>query len=130
MDRSVLEGDPHAVIEGMLIGSFAMGAQEGYVYVPERISAGRLDRSPAPSPTPKERGLLGDDIFGSGHSFRIKVRRGAGAFVCGEETSLIASIEGHSGEPRPRPPFPAIQGLWGEPTVINNVKTWASVGPI
>ncbi len=78
----------------------------------------------------EKRGLLGDDIFGSGHSFRIKVRRGAGAFVCGEETSLIASIEGHSGEPRPRPPFPAIQGLWGEPTVINNVKTWASVGPI
>ena len=73
---------------------------------------------------------MGDDIFGSGHSLRIKVRRGAGAFVCGEETSLIASIEGHAGEPRPRPPFPAVKGLWGKPTVINNVKTWASLGPI
>ena len=78
----------------------------------------------------EQSGLLGDDIFGSGFSFRIRVRRGAGAFVCGEETSLIASIEGHSGEPRSRPPYPAVKGLWGKPTVINNVKTLASVGPI
>jgi NADH:ubiquinone oxidoreductase subunit F (NADH-binding)/Pyruvate/2-oxoacid:ferredoxin oxidoreductase delta subunit/(2Fe-2S) ferredoxin len=129
MDRSVLEGDPHVVIEGMLIGSLAIGAHEGYIYVrseyPLAVSTithaiGQAEAS----------GLLGDDIFGSGHSFRIKVRRGAGAFVCGEETSLIASIEGYAGDPRPRPPFPAVKGLWGKPTVINNVKTWASVGPI
>jgi len=129
MDRSVLEGDPHAVIEGMLIGSFAIGATQGYVYVRSEypLAVSTITRAIADA---EKRGLLGDDIFGSGHSFRIKVRRGAGAFVCGEETSLIASIEGRPGEPRPRPPFPAIQGLWGEPTVINNVKTWASVGPI
>ena len=129
MDRSVLEGDPHAVIEGMLIGSLAVGAHEGYIYVrseyPLAVSTitGAIRQA-------EESGLLGDDIFGSGHSLRIKVRRGAGAFVCGEETSLIASIEGYAGEPRPRPPFPAVKGLWGKPTVINNVKTWASVGPI
>jgi NADH:ubiquinone oxidoreductase subunit F (NADH-binding)/NAD-dependent dihydropyrimidine dehydrogenase PreA subunit/(2Fe-2S) ferredoxin len=129
MDRSVLEGDPHAVLEGMLVASYAIGAREGYLYVrseyPLAVStvARAIEEAEA-------RGLLGDDIFGSGHGFRVRVRRGAGAFVCGEETALIASIEGHSGEPRPRPPFPAESGLWGKPTVINNVKTWASVGPI
>ena len=129
MDRSVLEGDPHAVLEGMVIASYAIGAHEGYLYIrseyPLAVSTVTHAIREAES-----RGLLGDDIFGSGHSFHIKVRRGAGAFVCGEETALIASIEGRSGEPRPRPPFPAVSGLWGKPTVINNVKTWASVGPI
>ncbi|MBI5576814.1 MAG: NADH-quinone oxidoreductase subunit NuoF [Deltaproteobacteria bacterium] len=129
MDRSVLEGDPHAVIEGMLIGAYAIGAREGIVYVrseyPLAVTTIRHAISEAES-----LGLLGDDIFGSGFSFRLKVRRGAGAFVCGEETALIASIEGRSGEPQPRPPYPAEKGLWGKPTVINNVKTWASVGPI
>jgi NADH:ubiquinone oxidoreductase subunit F (NADH-binding)/(2Fe-2S) ferredoxin/Pyruvate/2-oxoacid:ferredoxin oxidoreductase delta subunit len=129
MDRSVLEGDPHAVIEGMLIGSFAIGASEGYVYVRSEYPLAVSTITHAIRQA-EEHGLLGDNIFGSGHSFRIKVRRGAGAFVCGEETSLIASIEGHAGEPRPRPPFPAIKGLWGKPTVINNVKTLASIGPI
>ena len=129
MDRSVLEGDPHAVLEGMIIASFAIGAHEGYLYIrseyPLAVSTVTHAIQEAES-----RGLLGDDIFGSGHSFHVKVRRGAGAFVCGEETALIASIEGRSGEPRSRPPFPAVSGLWGKPTVINNVKTWASVGPI
>ena len=129
MDRSVLEGDPHAVIEGMLIGSLAIGAHEGYIYVRSEYPLAVSTITHAIRQA-EESGLLGDDIFGSGHSLRIKVRRGAGAFVCGEETSLIASIEGYAGEPRPRPPFPAVKGLWGKPTVINNVKTWASLGPI
>ena len=129
MDRSVLEGDPHAVLEGMIIGAYAIGASEGFIYVrseyPLAVSTIQhaIDQA-------EQAGLLGDDILGSGFSFRVKVRRGAGAFVCGEETSLLASIEGHSGEPRSRPPYPATSGLWGKPTVINNVKTWASVGPI
>ncbi|MEW6720109.1 MAG: NADH-quinone oxidoreductase subunit NuoF [Thermodesulfobacteriota bacterium] len=129
MDRSVLESDPHAVLEGMLVASYAIGAREGFLYVrseyPLAVSTVTHAIREAES-----RGLLGDDIFGSGHSFRITVRRGAGAFVCGEETALIASIEGRPGEPRPRPPFPAESGLWGKPTAINNVKTLASVGPI
>lgn len=129
MDRSVLEGDPHAVLEGMLIASFAIGAREGYLYVRSEYPLAVTTVTHAIREA-EARGLLGDDIFGSGHSFRVKVRRGAGAFVCGEETALIASIEGRSGEPRPRPPFPAVSGLWGKPTVINNVKTLASVGPI
>jgi NADH:ubiquinone oxidoreductase subunit F (NADH-binding)/NAD-dependent dihydropyrimidine dehydrogenase PreA subunit/(2Fe-2S) ferredoxin len=129
MDRSVLEGDPHAVIEGMIIGSLAVGAHEGYVYVRSEYPLAVSTVTHAIRQA-EESGLLGDDIFGSGHALRLKVRRGAGAFVCGEETSLIASIEGYAGEPRPRPPFPAVKGLWGKPTVINNVKTWASLGPI
>jgi NADH:ubiquinone oxidoreductase subunit F (NADH-binding)/(2Fe-2S) ferredoxin/ferredoxin len=129
MDRSVLEGDPHAVIEGMIIGSYAIGAHEAYIYVRSEYPLA-VSTITAAIKQAEEYGLLGDNIFGSGHSLRIKVRRGAGAFVCGEETSLIASIEGHAGEPRSRPPFPAVQGLWGKPTVINNVKTWASVAPI
>ena len=129
MDRSVLEGDPHAVIEGMLIASYAIGSSEGCIYVRSEYPLAVTTITQAIEEA-ERRGLLGDDIFGSGHSLRIKVRRGAGAFVCGEETALIASIEGHSGEPRSRPPFPAVKGLWGKPTVINNVKTWASVGPI
>jgi NADH:ubiquinone oxidoreductase subunit F (NADH-binding)/NAD-dependent dihydropyrimidine dehydrogenase PreA subunit/(2Fe-2S) ferredoxin len=129
MDRSVLEGDPHAVIEGMLIASYAIGAHEGFLYIRSEYPLAVTTVAHAIREAGKH-GLLGDDIFGSGHSFHLKVRRGAGAFVCGEETALIASIEGRSGEPRPRPPFPAVSGLWGMPTVINNVKTWASVGPI
>jgi NADH:ubiquinone oxidoreductase subunit F (NADH-binding)/NAD-dependent dihydropyrimidine dehydrogenase PreA subunit len=129
MDRSVLEGDPHAVIEGMLIAAYAAGASQGYVYVRSEypLAVSTMSRAIAEA---EKHGVLGDDVFGTGFSFRIKVRRGAGAFVCGEETSLIASIEGHSGEPRSRPPYPAVCGLWGKPTVINNVKTLASVGPI
>jgi NADH:ubiquinone oxidoreductase subunit F (NADH-binding)/Pyruvate/2-oxoacid:ferredoxin oxidoreductase delta subunit/(2Fe-2S) ferredoxin len=129
MDRSVLEGDPHAVIEGMIVASYAIGAHEGYIYVRSEYPLAVSTITHAIEQAEKS-GLLGDDIFGSGHAFRIKVRRGAGAFVCGEETSLIASIEGHAGEPRSRPPFPAQKGLWGKPTVINNVKTWASVSAI
>ena len=129
MDRSVLEGDPHAVLEGMLIGAYAIGASEGFVYVRSEypLAVSTVHRAIHQA---KARGLLGENILGTEFSFRVKVRKGAGAFVCGEETSLIASIEGHAGEPRTRPPYPAVSGLWGEPTVINNVKTWASVGPI
>ena len=129
MDRTVLEGDPHTVLEGMLIGSFAIGAREGFVYVRDEyplaieILEHAIDQA-------HRRGLLGDDIFGSGWSFRVTVRRGAGAYVCGEETALIESLEGRSGEPRSRPPYPVTHGLWGKPTVVNNVKTWASVPPI
>ncbi len=129
MDRSVLEGDPHAIIEGMIIGSYAIGARQGYVYVRSEypLAIGILEHAIAEA---EKTGLLGDDIFGSGWSFNLSVRRGAGAYVCGEETGLIESIEGHAGEPRGRPPFPVSEGLWGKPTVVNNVKTWASVAPI
>ena len=129
MDRTVLEGDPHAVLEGMLIGSYAIGASEGFIYVRSEyplaieILEHAIDEA-------EDRGLLGEDIFGSGWSFRVTVRRGAGAYICGEETALIESLEGHSGEPRTRPPYPVTSGLWGKPTVVNNVKTWASVPPI
>ncbi len=129
MDRSVLEGDPHAIIEGMIVGSYAVGAHQGYVYVRSEypLAIAILERAIADA---EKYGLLGDAIFGSEWSFRLSVRRGAGAYVCGEETGLIESIEGHSGEPRGRPPFPVTEGLWGKPTVVNNVKTWASVAPI
>ena len=129
MDRGILEGDPHAVLEGMLIAAFAIGASQGYVYVRSEYPLAVATISQAVRQA-EEHGLLGDDVLGTGFSFGVTVRRGAGAFVCGEETSLIASIEGHSGEPRPRPPFPAVKGLWGKPTVINNVKTLAGIGPI
>jgi NADH:ubiquinone oxidoreductase subunit F (NADH-binding)/(2Fe-2S) ferredoxin len=126
MDRSLLEGNPHSVIEGMIIGAFALGADEGYVYVraeyPLAVQHLRVALVQA-----EEYGLLGDNILGSGWNFRIRLVQGAGAFVCGEETALIASIQGRVGEPSPRPPYPAQKGLWGKPTVINNVKTWASV---
>ena len=129
MDRCVLEGDPHAIIEGMIIGSYAIGAREGYVYVRSEypLAITILEHAMAEA---ENYGLLGEDIFGSGWSFRLGVRRGAGAYVFGEETRLIESIEGHAGEPRGRPPFPVNEGLWGKPTVVNNVKTWASVAPI
>jgi len=129
MDRSVLEGDPHAIIEGMILGSFAIGATEGFIYVRSEypLAISTLEKAIDDA---EDRGLLGDNIMGSGWSFRLSVRRGAGAYVCGEETALIESIEGHSGEPRGRPPFPVVKGVWQKPTVVNNVKTWASVAPI
>ncbi len=129
MDRGILEGDPHAVIEGMAIGAYAIGASEGYVYCRAEypLAIHRLKIAMAQA---EALGLLGKRIFGSDFSFRLKIREGAGAFVCGEETSLIASIEGKVGEPRPRPPFPAQSGLWGKPTIINNVKTWSHIAPI
>ncbi len=129
MDRSVLEGDPHRVIEGMAICGYAIGADEGYVYVraeyPLAIKRLRIAIKQA-----EEMGLLGDGILGSSFNFHIKIKEGAGAFVCGEETALLASIEGRRGMPRPRPPFPAISGLWGKPTNINNVETFANVPQI
>ncbi len=129
MDRSVLEGDPHSLIEGMIIGSFAIGASQGYVYVRAEypLAVARLQKAIDDA---VEYGLLGDDILGTGFSFNLEIRMGSGAFVCGEETALIASIEGKRGEPRPRPPFPAQKGLWGKPTVLNNVETFANVPAI
>ena len=126
MDRTVLESDPHSVIEGMLIGAYAISAREGYVYVRDEypLAVERLANAMAQA---EEYGLLGENILGSGFGFSLKIVRGAGAFVCGEETAMIASIEGGLGEPRPKPPYPAVAGLWGQPTIINNVKTWATV---
>jgi NADH-quinone oxidoreductase subunit F len=126
MDRSLLEGNPHSVIEGLIIGAFALGASEGYVYVRAEYPLAVQHLTVALAQA-EEDGLLGENILGSGLNFRIHLVQGAGAFVCGEETALIASIEGRVGEPMPRPPYPAQKGLWGKPTVINNVKTWASV---
>ena len=126
MDRSVLEGNPHSVIEGMLIGAFAIGATDGYVYVrheyPFAVERLRIALDQA-----REHGLLGKNILDSGFDFDIRINQGAGAFVCGEETALLASIEGRRGMPRSRPPYPAVEGLWGYPTNTNNVETWANV---
>jgi len=129
MDRSVLEGDPHAVLEGLIIAAYAIGAHEGFIYVRSEypLAVSTLEHTLVEA---ERSGLLGEDLFGSGFSLRIRVRKGAGAFVCGEETSLIASIEGRSGEPRTRPPYPAVKGLWWKPTIVNNVKTLSSLGPI
>ena len=129
MDRSVLEGDPHALIEAMAIAGYAIGADEGYVYVRAEypIAVRRLQIAIDQA---REYGLLGKDIFGTGFNFDITVRLGAGAFVCGEETALLTSIEGNRGEPRPRPPFPAVKGLYGQPTIINNVETYANIAQI
>ena len=129
MDRTVLESDPHSVIEGMIIAGYAVGAAQGFAYVRHEypLAVKRLARALAQA---EECGLLGEDILGSGFGFRIRIVRGAGAFVCGEETALLASIEGGLGEPHPKPPYPAVAGLWGQPTVINNVKTLATVPPI
>jgi NADH:ubiquinone oxidoreductase subunit F (NADH-binding)/(2Fe-2S) ferredoxin len=129
MDRGILEGDPHAVLEGMVIGAYAMGAGEGYVYCRAEYPLA-IEHLKTAIAQAEAYGLLGDQIFGTGFSFHLKIREGAGAFVCGEETALIASIEGRVGEPRPRPPFPAQSGLWGMPTTINNVKTWSHIAPI
>jgi len=126
MDRSVMEGNPHSVIEGMVIGAFGMGIHQGFVYIraeyPLAVENLRIALRQA-----EAAGLLGRDILGTGFDFSLSVRLGAGAFVCGEETALMASIEGRIGEPHPRPPYPAEAGLWGKPTNINNVKTWAAV---
>ncbi|MEE4310972.1 MAG: NADH-quinone oxidoreductase subunit F, partial [candidate division KSB1 bacterium] len=129
MDRSLLESDPHSVLEGMLIGAYAMGAQKGFIYVRiEYPLALRTIRNAIQQA--ESYGILGKGIMGSDFDFNIKVVVGAGAFVCGEETALIASIEGRVGEPRQRPPFPIQRGLWGKPTSINNVETWSNVAPI
>ncbi|MHB9132781.1 MAG: NADH-ubiquinone oxidoreductase-F iron-sulfur binding region domain-containing protein [Armatimonadota bacterium] len=129
MDRSVLEGDPHRVIEGMLLGALAIGASHGYIYCRAEypMAIRRLKHAIAEL---EKVGLLGDNILGSGFSFRLKLKQGAGAFVCGEETALLASIEGKRGMPRVRPPYPAQSGLWGQPTCINNVETFANVATI
>ncbi|MDY5940722.1 MAG: NADH-quinone oxidoreductase subunit NuoF [Eubacteriales bacterium] len=129
MDRSILEGDPHAVIEAMAIAGYAIGSDEGYIYVRAEypIAVHRLEVAIKQA---REYGLLGKDIFGTGFSFDIHLRLGAGAFVCGEETALMTSIEGKRGEPRPRPPFPAIKGLYGKPSILNNVETYANIAQI
>ena len=129
MDRSILEGDPHAVLEAMAIAGYAIGADEGYIYVRAEypIAIHRLEVAIKQA---REYGLLGKDIFGTGFNFDIQLRFGAGAFVCGEETALMTSIEGNRGEPRPRPPFPAVKGLFGQPTILNNVETYANIAQI
>ena len=129
MDRSVLESDPHRVLEGMAIAAYAVGAQQGYLYVRAEypLAIKRLNLAIKQA---QKAGLLGNAICDSAFSFNVEVRLGAGAFVCGEETALIASVEGKRGQPRPRPPFPATSGLWGCPTLINNVETLANIAPI
>jgi len=129
MDRSLLEGDPHAVLEGMLIGAYAIGATEGYIYIRAEYPLA-IQRLKVALQQIKKYGLLGDNILGSNFSFNMKIKEGAGAFVCGEETAMMASIEGKRGMPRSRPPFPAQSGLWGKPTNINNVETWGNVSAI
>lgn len=129
MDRSIMEGDPHRIIEAMVISGYAIGATKGYIYVRAEypLAVERLRKAIAQA---SEYGLLGQDILGSGFEFTLRIKEGAGAFVCGEESALIASIEGQRGMPRPKPPFPAVAGLWGKPTVINNVETLANVPDI
>ena len=126
MDRSVLEGDPHSVLEAMAIAGYAIGSQQGYIYVREEYPIA-VKRLRIAIDQAREKGMLGKDIFGTGFNFDIDLRLGSGAFVCGEETALMTSIEGCRGEPRPRPPFPAIKGLFGKPTILNNVETLANV---
>ena len=129
MDRSVLEGDPHVLLEAMTIAGYAIGAHQGYIYVRAEypIAVHRLEIAIGQA---REMGLLGKDIFGSGFDFDLELRLGSGAFVCGEETALMTSIEGHRGEPRYRPPFPAVKGLFGKPTILNNVETYANIPQI
>ena len=129
MDRSILEGDPHAVLEAMAIAGYAIGASQGYIYVRAEypIAVKRLEIAIGQA---REYGLLGENIFDSGFNFDIELRLGAGAFVCGEETALMTSIEGNRGEPRPRPPFPALKGLFQKPTILNNVETYANIPQI
>ena len=129
MDRSVLEGDPHAVLEAMSIAGYAIGATQGYIYVRAEYPIA-VHRLKVAIKQAKEYGLLGENVLGLGFNFDIEIRLGAGAFVCGEETALMTSIEGNRGEPRPRPPFPAIKGLFGKPTLLNNVETYANVAQI
>jgi bidirectional [NiFe] hydrogenase diaphorase subunit len=129
MDRSVMEGDPHRVIEGMAIAAYAVGAGKGFIYVRAEypVAVARLTTALREA---RRRGLLGNGIGGTTFNFDIEIRLGAGAFVCGEETALLASIEGRRGTPKPRPPYPAVSGLWGKPTLINNVETYANIAPI
>ena len=126
MDRSTLEGDPHSILEAMTIAGYAIGASKGFIYIRAEYPLA-IERLQIAIKQAHELGLLGDDILGSGFSFDIELRFGAGAFVCGEETALLQSIEGNRGMPKPRPPFPAVKGLWGRPTVINNVETLANI---
>jgi NADH:ubiquinone oxidoreductase subunit F (NADH-binding)/(2Fe-2S) ferredoxin len=129
MDRSVLEGDPHAVLEGMIIGGFVIGAQTGFFYIRAEypLAIQRIEKAIRQA---KAAGLLGKNILGTEFTFNVEVRLGAGAFVCGEETALIASLEGQRGTPRPRPPYPSVKGLWGQPTMINNVESLANLSQI
>jgi bidirectional [NiFe] hydrogenase diaphorase subunit len=129
MDRSVMESDPHRVLEGMAIAAYAVGASEGYLYVRAEYPLA-IKRLKLAIKAAEKQGLLGKGIGGTDFSFHVEIRLGAGAFVCGEETALIASIEGNRGTPRPRPPYPAQSGLWGCPTLINNVETFANIAPI
>ncbi len=129
MDRSILEGDPHVVLESMAIAGYAIGASQGYIYVRAEYPIA-VDRLKIAIAQAREYGLLGKDIFGTGFDFDIDLRLGAGAFVCGEETALMTSIEGNRGEPRPRPPYPAVKGLYGKPTILNNVETYANITQI
>ncbi len=129
MDRSILEANPHTVLEGMLIGAYAIGAREGFVYVRAEYPLA-LENLTIALDDAREHGLLGENILGSGFSFDVTIARGGGAFVCGEETALLASLEGNAGEPRPKYVFPVEVGLWGKPTTINNVETWACIPPI
>ena len=126
MDRSILEGDPHVVLEAMAIAGYAIGASQGYIYVRAEYPIA-IERLEIAIKQAREYGMLGEDIFGTGFEFDIDLRLGAGAFVCGEETALMTSIEGNRGEPRPRPPFPAVKGLFESPTILNNVETWANI---
>ena len=129
MDRSVMEGDPHRVIEGMAIAAYAVGASKGFIYVRAEypVAVSRLTTALREA---RRHGLLGNNICNTPFNFDVEIRLGAGAFVCGEETALIASIEGQRGTPKPRPPYPAASGLWGKPTLINNVETYANIAPI
>ena len=127
MDRSVLEGDPHSVIEGLIIGGYAIGATEGYIYARAEYPIA-IRRLKIAIKQAEEHGFMGNDIMGTGLQFHLHIKEGAGAFVCGEETALIESIEGHRGMPRIRPPFPAARGLFGKPSNINNVETLANIG--
>jgi NADP-reducing hydrogenase subunit HndC len=129
MDRSIIEADPHTILEGMTIGAYAMGASRGFIYVRSEYPLA-IERTLKAIEQSREYGLLGEDILGSGFDFDVQVIKGAGVFVCGEETAMTASIEGRAGEPRPRPPYPVERGLWGAPTNINNVETWANVPAI
>jgi NADH:ubiquinone oxidoreductase subunit F (NADH-binding)/(2Fe-2S) ferredoxin/ferredoxin len=126
MDRALLEGNPHSVIEGLTIGAYAIGSHEGYIYVRQEYPLA-VENAGIAIKQAQEYGFLGENILDSGFDFTIKVHQGAGAFVCGEETALLMSLEGKPGEPRPRPPYPAVKGLWGKPTNINNVETWANI---
>ena len=128
MDRSILEADPHAVLEGMIIAGYAIGARQGYIYCRAEYPLA-IKRLTIAIEQAREYGLLGKNILGSDYDLDLDIYQGAGAFVCGEETALMASIEGKRGMPRPRPPFPAQKGLWGKPSVLNNVETFANMPP-